>query len=354
MNYQSYFLPYAAAIDRFLTNFFQQKTREARKITPVAAEMWRKLQKFIAGGKRIRGGLVKLGYECFGGKNQKAVLPLSAAIEITHLGLLIHDDLIDQDDFRHHQPTIHRQYEAEHQQKDYPGDPFHYGQSLAIVVADLAYYAAISLIATADFGEEKKNKVLNEFSHYIVKTIYGQALDVDLGYHSRISEEEVLLIHQLKTAQYTFVGPLRLGGILAGAKANDLRRLEKYSFPVGIAFQLQDDILGVFGDEEKLGKPVGSDIKEGKNTLLYTEALKRGNQKQQKRLRALWGKRDLTASQREEVRWLIQETGSFEYSQKLARQLVEKGKKAVPQLTENKELQAVFLSLADFIIEREK
>jgi len=110
----------------------------------------------------------------------------------------------------------------------------------------------------------------------------------------------------------------------------------------------------VFGNEEKLGKPVDDDIKEGKNTLLYTQALKRGNSQQRKRLMSLWGKKDITPSEIKEAREIIKKTGSLEYSQKLARRLVEKGKKVVPRLTKNKELQEVFLSLADFIVEREK
>jgi len=123
---------------------------------------------------------------------------------------------------------------------------------------------------------------------------------------------------------------------------------------VGIAFQLQDDILGMFGSVEKLGKPVDSDIKEGKNTLLYTQALKRGNFRQQKKLMSLWGRKDITPTEIEEARKIIKETGSLEYSQKLAKGLVEKGKRAAPQITKNKELQKVFLSLADFVVEREK
>lgn len=354
MDYKEYFLPYASEIDKFLAKFFQLKIKESRKITPIAAEMWQKLEDFIAGGKRIRGGLVKLGYECFGGKNGKSVLPVAAAMEITQGAILIHDDIIDQADFRHSKQTVHRRYEAYHKKNYQKRDTLHYGESMAIIVGDAGFYEAISLIEQSDFPKNLKLRAIDQLIKFMTETCYGELLDVDLGYREKISEKAIMIINTLKTAQYTLVGPLKMGGILGGAKDSQLVRFEDYGLPVGIAFQLQDDILGMYGSVEKLGKPVDSDIKEGKNTLLYTQALKRGSRLQQRKLMSLWGKKDITPVGLEEARKIIKETGSLEYSQKLARRLVEKGKKAVPKITKNKELQEVFLSLADFIVERER
>ena len=110
----------------------------------------------------------------------------------------------------------------------------------------------------------------------------------------------------------------------------------------------------MFGSEEETGKPADDDIKEGKNTLLYTQTLKRGNSQQRKRLKSLWGRKNITSAEVKNAREIIRKTGSLEYSQELAKRLVEKGKKAVPEITKNKNLQEVFYSLADFVIEREK
>jgi len=354
MNYREYFLPYASEIDKFLAKFFQLKIKESRKITPIAAEMWQKLEDFIAGGKRIRGGLVRLGYECFGGKNKKVILPVSAAIELTNAAVLVHDDIIDQADFRHGRSTVHRRYQKYHKEHYKKGSPLHYGEGMAIMVGDIGIYGAIDLINKSSFPEKAKHKVIQELIDFMIKTAYGENLDIDLTYREKIKEGDITTINTLKTAYYTLVGPLKMGGISGGASNRQLKIFEGYGIPVGIAFQLQDDILGMFGSVEKLGKPVDSDIKEGKNTLLYTQALKRGSPRQRKRLMSLWGRKDITPKEVEEARQIIIKTGSLEYSQKLARRLVEKGKKAVPQITKNKNLQEVFLSLADFIVEREK
>lgn len=354
MDYQQYFLPYAQKINNFLAQFFRQKIKESAKITPVASDIWGKIETFIGGGKRIRGGLVKLGYECFKKPNGTSLLPVSAAIEFTHGAILIHDDIIDQSELRHNRPTVHKQYQNYHVKKYQKGSASHYGESMAIVAGIVGYYGAIPLINKSKFSPNLKLKAIEQLANFMGNTGYGEGLDVDLACRQEIKEKDVLTIHTYKTAYYTFIGPLKIGGILAGAGEKELKKFEDYGLPLGIAFQLQDDILGIFGDEEKLGKPIGDDIKEGKNTLLFTQAIKRGSPQQRQRLNKLWGKKDISFEGIEEARKIIKETGSLEYSQKLAKNLVEKGKKAIPKITKNKNLQEVFLSLADFIIEREK
>jgi geranylgeranyl diphosphate synthase type I len=355
MTYREYFLPYVQEIDHFLAHYFRSKKREAKKITPVGAETWQKLENFIKGGKRIRGGLVKLGYECFQRADSKKILPASAAMEITHGALLVHDDIIDASDFRHHQPTVHKQYEKKYRQKKYlKGEVSHYGTSMGIVVGIEGYYGAFELLVHSQFSEKNKVAAIKEFCKFIMETGYGEALDVDLGYRLKVREKEVLTIHTYKTAQYTLVGPLKIGGLLAGATPRQVKKFENYGLPVGIAFQLQDDFLGMFGTERELGKPVGDDLKEGKNTLLYTQAVKKGNPSQKKQLMSLWGRQSATLKEVKMAQKIIEETGSLAYSQRLARKLVAKGKKSVSKLTSRKELQEVFYSLADYIVERKK
>lgn len=353
MTYKDYFPSYAIEIDNFLAHFFQEKKDEAKQI-PVAAKMWSRLERFIVGGKRLRGGLVKLGYESSGGKRQKALLPVAAAVEITHGAILIHDDIIDQSEKRHGRPTIHLQYQHDHQGFYSKGTPFHYGQSMAILVGILGYYGALGLLSQTQFSAEKKTKAISQLCQTMIATGYGEGLDIDLACRLKIKEKAVLKIQTLKTAQYTLIGPLKIGGILAGASQAQLKAFEDYGLPVGIAFQLQDDILGMFGSEEKLGKPVGDDLKEGKNTLLYTQAIKKGRPIQKRNLQRLWEKRDIKPGDVEEARQIIKQTGSLWHCQEMAQRLVEEGKKAVPGITKDKKLQEVFLSLADFMVKREK
>lgn len=354
MNYRDYFVPYVFKINTYLDHFFQEKIKEGERFGFITGGVWRRLQEFIAGGKRVRGGLIKLGFECFSKTEEEKILPVSAAMEITHGAILLHDDIIDQSPLRHGRPTVHQFYQKYHQKHYQKGESGHYGESLAIVVGIAGYYGAISLLAQAQFPGEQKTQAMAELSRFMIETGYGEVLDIDLAYQEEMKEDQVLTIYRLKTAQYTLVGPLKIGGFLAGAEEKDLKFFENYGLPVGIAFQLQDDLLGIFGSEEEVGKRSGDDIVEGKNTLLYTQALKRGNSSQRKRLKSLWGKKEISDKEIEEVRQIIRETGAFDYSVKLAHQLVGEGKKAIPQITKKKDLQEVFLTLADFVIRRTK
>lgn len=271
-------------------------------------------------------------------------MPISAAIEILHGALLVHDDIIDQSLVRHNRLTVHQQYGK--------GRSGRYGENMAIVVGILADFEAVDLLNAAQFPADLKIQALGEFCRFVQQTGYGEALDIDLAQRETISEKAVLTIQALKTAQYTFIGPLKIGGILAGASDKQLKRFEDYGLLVGTAFQLQDDILGMFGEEKKTGKPVDDDIKEGKNTLLFTQALKRGTASQRKRLAGLWGKKDISPQGLEEAREIIRKTGSLDYSREMTQKLIEKGKKAVAGITQNTDFREVFLTLADFVIER--
>lgn len=354
MNYRDYFAPYVAKINSYLDQFFNEKIQEGEKFDSITGDVWRKLQEFMVGGKRMRGGLVKLGYECFKKADEEKILPVSAAMEITHGAILLHDDIIDQSPLRHGRPTVHKRYEEYHRKHYQKGESGHYGESLAIVVGIAGYYGAISLLTQAEFPENLKVQAIAELCRFMIETGYGETLDIDLAYQDQIAEKEVLAIHTLKAAQYTIVGPLKIGGILAGVRETQLKKFEDFGLPVGIAFQLQDDLLGIFGSEEEVGKRSGDDIVEGKNTLLYTQALKRGNSSQRKRLKGLWGKREISNKEIEEVKQIIRETGAFAYSVKLAHQLVDEGKKAIPQITKKKDLKEIFLTLADFVVGRTK
>lgn len=353
MDYKAYFTPWAAKTNKFLDRLFIQKKKETKNTTQIATAAYKQLETFITGGKRIRAGLVKLGYQSAGGRQSQAILPVSAAIEITNGAILIHDDIIDRSDLRHNRPTVHKNYEAFHKRHYKKGDPLHYGESMAICVGDAGFYNAMELISTSKFPHKPKLAAITLLCQSMKQTCYGELLDVDLAYRNKVSEKDIWLVNRLKTAYYTLVGPLQIGATLANAKPHQLKSLEDYGIPLGIAFQLQDDILGMFGSEEKLGKPVDSDIKEGKNTILYTQALKKSSPTQQKRLKTLWGSKNLTAEDIKEAQRIIKSSGSLASCQKLAQRLAKQAKDAVPSITKDKNLQDVYLTLADFIVQRE-
>jgi geranylgeranyl diphosphate synthase type I len=352
MEAKAYLRDYIKKTEPFLNSIFKVEEKKAARISPITVEMMRIYRDFM-GGKNIRGSLTKLGYECFGGQDEKAILKASLMVEITHAFLLIHDDIMDRDVFRRRMPTIHVQYENSHRKK-YPGNQAdHYGLCMAMDLGDAGFALSYRLLSDSNFSDELKIRVLKHFSDQILTTAYGQALDVNYEYFSRLNEEDVLRVHRYKTASYTITGPLQYGALFAGANEEEIKKLEGYGFPVGIAFQLRDDELGLFADEKVLGKPVGSDVKENKNTILRLQVLERAKGKDKEFIRKAYGNKNLTRGELKSVRKITREIGALDYSRKMAKDLVEEGKKVVPQITSDPELQDTLCNLADFVIERE-
>ena len=352
MDAKDYLKDYLKKAAPILANFFKEKEKEAAKISPLTAEMMGIYLKFM-GGKNIRGALTKLGYECFGGKDEKAILEASLMVEITHAFLLMHDDIMDQDSLRRGMPTIHTQYENLHQERYSKGNPKHYGICMALDLGDAGFALSHLILADAKFSAEIKERVLRRFNEQILTTAFGQAIDILYEHQDKVAEEDVMKVHHYKTANYTITGPLQYGALFAGASGKEIQKIEKYGLPVGIAFQLRDDELGLFSDEEKLGKPIGSDIRENKNTILHLKSLELAGREDKKFLKYAYGNRNLMADEVRKVQEITMESGALSYSQKLARELVEKGKKFVPQITAHLGPQDTLYRMADFMIERE-
>lgn len=352
MQAEPYLKDYIQRSRPYLEEIFRKHQREAAKISPLTAEMMVIYLDFM-GGKNIRGALTKLGYECFGGKDEKAILQVSLMVEIAHAFLLMHDDIMDQDRLRRGRPTIHVQYDSLHRERYAKGSPEHYGLSMALNTGDAGFVLSHLLLADADFTPEIKQRVLRRFDRQLLTTAYGQAIDISYEHQARVTEEDVMRVHHYKTANYTITGPLQYGALFAGASEKEVEKIEKYGLPVGIAFQLRDDELGIFSEEKKLGKPIGSDIRENKNTLLHLKALEWANNKDKEFLEDAYGNRDLTTAEVKKVQEITIKTGALAYSQKLSRELVEKGKKFIPQITENPELQDTLSQMADYMVERE-
>jgi len=159
-------------------------------------------------------------------------------------------------------------------------------------------------------------------------------------------------IHLLKTAKYTIEGPLHVGLILAGAGKELLEKMSEYAIPVGIAFQIQDDILGVFGTEEELGKSVTSDIKEGKQTLLTVAAHRLGSEVQRERLRFLLGNPHVSPTDIEEIKGIMRLSGALTYARSRAKALAEDGKAELKRLPISMDIRRILEGLADYIVER--
>jgi geranylgeranyl diphosphate synthase type I len=354
MDAKSFLKDYTQKVEPIIARIFDRKIAEAKKISPICTEIMGAYKEFMGGGKKLRGALVKLGYDVFGGKNQKAILEVSTAVEIIHSFLLIHDDVMDKDTLRRGRPTVHHQYESFHKQRSNykKGDSAHFGTCMAIDAGDAGMFLALGVFGEASFSEKIKIEALSLLSRALLNTAYGQALDVTYEVYPKVTYKHVMQVHTHKTAYYTVTGPLSLGATLAGMNEKEIEKIEAYGQPVGTAFQIRDDELGLFSDEKSLGKPIGSDIKENKNTLLHLKALKEARGKDRKFLKYAYGNRDLTDEEVERVREITIKTGALNYSQKIGWELVSEGKKHIDRITKNSYYQVLLSSFADFMMER--
>ncbi len=289
------------------------------------------------GGKMLRGTLVKMGFELATNKPSVSIIKPAAAFEVLHTSLLIHDDIIDKSPQRRGKPAMHVH------QND------HYGISQAICLGDIGISLSGKLISESNFPEQRKNKALTYFFEVINNTLLGEMMDVASAQKMQRTEKEVLTIHMMKTANYTFVGPLTFGAILAGATEDLLSKLQRFAEPLGIAYQIRDDILGIFGNEKKIGKSTLSDIEENKSTLLITFALKHANQQQKKLLTLYYGKKGITTKEHEIVKKIFMETGALRYSQNHLTKLSQQAEAIISSLTGEEQLKELLKQLANSI-----
>ncbi len=335
-------------IEKYLNKVIQESSKEDRFITNAL----KYIKKFsLSGGKRLRPALMYYAYLGVGGKKRQEILKTSVAIELIHIFLLIHDDIIDKDFKRHNVDTVNYYYQKIG--KKMFQDEEHFGNSMAIILGDMVGALGNQIIFQSKFSSDLIIKALDKLQSIVSMTVIGEAQDVYISYKKRATEKEILKMYENKTAKYSLEGPMHLGAILGGATQKDLNKISQFSLPLGIAFQIQDDILGIYGDEKKLGKPIGSDIREGKQTILLIKALKKVNSKEKKFMQSLIGKNRITLKEIRAYRQIMEKTGAKKYAQQLAQRKIDESKKIIHQLKWNLTAKNFLLGVADYMQERE-
>ena len=351
---QQYLKEFRAIFEPYFNRYLNGKIGELAKISDMGRLLTEKIFDFsVRGGKRIRAALVASGYQAGGGSKMEDVFAAAAAIELLHNFFLVHDDIIDLSDVRRAKPTIHKMFEQWSSQI-FKGEigRRHFCHSMAMLAGDLSCVVAIEALTSTNLPAERTVRAFQKLYTIGCDTVIGQGLDITLPFRGEVSEEAVMQIYLLKTAKYTIEGPLHIGLLLSGADEGLLEEMSRYAIPVGIAFQIQDDILGVFGTEEELGKSVTSDIKEGKQTLLTVAARKFGSVAHRERLNFLLGNPQISPADIEEVREIMRLSGALAYSRSRAQSLVEKGKTELKQLSIASDMEQVLEGLADYIVKR--
>ncbi|MGB7982406.1 MAG: polyprenyl synthetase family protein [Candidatus Nanopelagicales bacterium] len=270
------------------------------------------LRVLLAGGKRLRPAFCMWGYLGAGGSEVSNALRAATSLEMLQACALVHDDVMDDSDMRRGQPAAHRQYATRHRGEGWLGDAGRFGDGAAILLGDLCLSWSDELLYRSGFDAQALARAKVVYDRMRTELMAGQYLDLLEQARSDGSAQRALLVVRYKSAKYTIERPLHLGAALAGAQDDLLAALSAYGLPLGEAFQLRDDVLGVFGDPAETGKPAGDDLREGKRTLLVATAMQHADATQAAQLRAGLGDPHLGAAAIESLRSVIVATGALD------------------------------------------
>ena len=335
---------FLAVFEPYASNFFSSKIKTSAKYSPLIARFYKDLGDYSHGGKRLRGFLAWLGYRLGGGRDTKRIMEISLALEIVHSFLLIHDDIIDDSDIRRGKATIHKRFEKIYGSR--------YGVNQAIVLGDIACFDAFNLVNSSVFEDRLKIIAQKKLIKTILDTAYGEALDVEYSFE-KPSFAKIKAVADLKTARYSFVGPLTIGAVFSEAQESRINALEQFGLDVGIVFQLQDDILGIFGDESILGKSTLSDMREGKNTMLIYRARELASEYDRVILNKVWGMKTAKISDLKKVREIVKKCGALTWCEKEKQRLSKKAKGYIKNITTDLYYRGILEEVVDFVGSRE-
>ncbi len=264
----------------------------------------------VSGGKRFRAAFCWWGFHAISNEVDSAALVRAcASLELLHASALVHDDYMDASDVRRGRPATHREYSALHASESWSGSAEQYGAAAAILLGDLLLAWSDEMLRTCGLPTDKVASALHYFDLTRSEVITGQFLDVSAQARGTSDVTVAMNVLRYKSAKYSIERPVHIGAALAGADPAMIEQLTKFGLPLGEAFQLRDDLLGVFGDPEVTGKPAGDDLIEGKRTVLVALALDSLPLEDAKHLDAALGT-DLSPAQVEHLRHLIDSCGA--------------------------------------------
>ncbi|WP_229745913.1 polyprenyl synthetase family protein [Rhodococcoides trifolii] len=269
---------FVESVEDTLRTFVNSRRELVQGVSPVYSDAVDELVSFVLrGGKRVRPAFAWTGWVGAGGDPSSAgapaVLAVCSALELVQACALIHDDIIDSSLTRRGFPTVHVTFAERHRAQGWSGDPDRYGESVGVLLGDLALCWADDMVRFADLDADAAGRVAPVWSAMRTEVMGGQLLDITVEASGDESVEAALRIDRYKTAAYTVERPLLIGAALADADPALIAAYHRFGADIGVAFQLRDDLLGVFGDPEITGKPSGDDLREGKRTVLLAVAL---------------------------------------------------------------------------------
>jgi len=297
-------------IDTALDRALRPALDELQALSPLLAPVADELRDATASGKRIRPALLLLGFQAAGGMALEPVEGPALALELLHACALLHDDVIDRAATRRGRPATHRIFADQHRSAGWSGDGDAFGEAMAILIGDLAFVYADRFFLEATVPETPLLQAFRRFTTLREEVMAGQTLDVHAATSGTTDRDAALTIATLKSGRYSVARPLEIGALLAGAPAELVAGLGAFGDPLGRAFQIRDDLLGVFGDARATGKSTASDLAEGKRTLLIAEALARLDEDGRAALLRDLGDPELDDARADRLRELIESCGA--------------------------------------------
>jgi geranylgeranyl diphosphate synthase, type I len=268
--------PIRFAVDTLLERFVDDRMAELAAVDPALVGIATHLRTLVAGGKRLRPAFVYWGFRAGGRSDDPLVVPVAAAVEMLHAFALLHDDVMDHARRRRGRPSAQQVFAGVHRRDGLGGDADWFGVSTAILAGDLAFVWADQLLDAAPLPPGALRGVRERYAALRTEVMTGQYLDLRLDRRSSVTEDEARRVALLKSGRYTVTRPLELGLALAG-DTFAAGALREYGDLLGLAFQMRDDVLGLFGDGDRTGKDFADDLRAGKRTVLVLRALALGS-----------------------------------------------------------------------------
>ncbi len=345
-----------ARVHKALDEFLARQSDALERVSPECTPLIEAVTDLVRGGKRLRPAFCYWGWRGAGGQDGEPIVHAAAAMELFQAAALIHDDLMDDSDTRRGQPSVHRRFAARHAAAGWAGDGERFGLAGAVLAGDLCLAWSGELLAGCGLPPDRLTAARVPFDRMRTELMAGQYLDMleqaVAGNRPQTAVDRARRVIRYKSAKYTIEEPLLIGGTLAGADPHLLATYRDYGLPLGEAFQLRDDILGVFGDPWETGKPAGDDLREGKRTVLIARTLQAAGPADRALADRLLGRPDLDADGVATLRELIRGTGALDTVEGLIGELVDRSRAALAAGDVTQPARAVLNALIDAATDR--
>ncbi|MDR1512610.1 MAG: polyprenyl synthetase family protein [Propionibacteriaceae bacterium] len=311
---------FRAAVGRRLKGFLAVQKDLLASAGDRLDPVWKQVRHLAAGGKRLRPAFCYWAHAAVAGQpdDPRPLLDVAASLDLLHVSALVHDDIIDGSATRRGGPSAHVYFARVHAERGWSGPSAQFGHDAAIVLGDLALAGAVAMAERAQIAPKRLLRARPYLDAARTEVAAGQYLDI---LHQAAGPqgdplEEAELVMEFKTSKYTVARPVQVGAALGLADQETLAHLGRFGSHLGHAFQMRDDVLGLFGDPAVTGKPAGGDLREGKRTVLLAHAFALAAEPAAERLRGLVGKRDLTPAEADEACGILTECGALEATER--------------------------------------